>query len=170
MDSIVNDNYLSYHAIEKKTSCYLARPLEAFADVENETDDIDFSSIFDFDTSDLNPEDQEKFENAKTLLTNTKLDFNFPGMENLDSSITDPLKNILPFGQEPMTIMQWTEHFMGMLKNMKEDKSVYKGLRNVTDKHINNGKFTIDYDEIDFNEDLKDSQLQKTFIEYVNSN
>ena len=98
MDSIVNDNYLSYHAIEKKTSCYLARPLEAFAEVEKETDDIDFSSIFDFDTSDLNPEDKEKFENAKTLLTETKLDFNFPGMENLDSSITDPLKNFLPFG------------------------------------------------------------------------
>lgn len=170
MDSIVNDNYLSYHAIEKKTSCYLARPLEAFADVEKETDDIDFSSIFDFDTSDLNPEDQEKFENAKTLLTETKLDFNFPEMENLDSSITDPLKNLLPFGKEPMSIMQWSEHFMGMLKNMQEDKTVYKGLRNVTDKHINNGKFTIDYDEIDFNEDLKDSHLQKTFVEYVNSN
>ncbi|SFS83710.1 hypothetical protein SAMN04487906_1822 [Zhouia amylolytica] len=170
MDSIVNDNYLSYHAIEKKTSCYLARPLEAFADVEKENDDIDFSSIFDFDTSDLNPEDREKIENAKTLLTDTKLDFNFPEMENLDSSITTPLKNFLSFGKEPMSIMQWSEHFMGMLKNMQEDKSVYKELRNVTDKHINNGKFIIDYDEIDFNEDLKDSYLQKTFIEYVNSN
>jgi hypothetical protein len=170
MDSIVNDNYLSYHAIEKNTSCYLARPLEAFADVEKETYDIDFSSIFDFDTSDLNPEGQEKFENAKNLLTETKLDFNFPEMENLDSAITDPLKNFLPFGKEPMSIMQWSEHFMGMLKNMQEDKTVYKGLRNVTEKHINNGKFTIDYDEIDFNEDLKDSHLQKTFIEYVNSN
>lgn len=170
MDSIVNDNYLSYHAIEKKTSCYLARPLEAFADVENETDDIDFSSIFDFDTSDLNPEDHEKFENAKNLLTETKLDFNFPEMENLDSSITDPLINLLSFGKEPMSIMQWSEHFMGMLKNIQKDKTVYKGLRNVTDKHINNGKFIIDYDEIDFNEDLKDSHLQKTFVEYVNSN
>ena len=172
MDSIVNDNYLSYHAIEKKTSCYLARPLEAFADVENETDDIDFSNIFNFDTSELNlnPEDQEKLEKAKALLAETKLDFNFPEMENLDSSITDPLKNLLPFGQEPMTIMQWSEHFIRMLKNMQEDKSVYKGLRNVTDKHFNNGKFTINYDEINFNEDLKDSHLQKTFIEFVNSN
>lgn len=53
---------------------------------------------------------------------------------------------------------------------MKKDKAIYKGLRNLTDKHINNEKFTIEYDEIDFNEDLKESQLQKTFIEYVNSN
>lgn len=170
MDSIVNDNYLSYHAIEKKTSCYLARPLEAFEDVEKETEDFDFSSIFDFDTSELNPEDQEKFENAKTILSETKLDFNFPEMENLDSSITDPIKNLLPIGKEPMSIIQWSEYFMGMLKNMQEDRTVYKGLRNLTDKHINNGKFTIDYDEIDFNEDLKESHLQKTFIEYVNNN
>jgi hypothetical protein len=170
IDSIVNDNYLSYHAIEKKTSCYLVRPLEAFADVEEETDDIDFSSIFDFDTSELSVEDKEKIEKAKSLFTETKLDFNFPGLENIDPKITEPLKNLLPFGKEPMSLMQWSEHFMGMLKNMQGDKSVYKGLRNVTDKHINNGKFTIDYDEIDFNEDLKDSPLQKTFIDYVKSN
>ncbi|AXT20773.1 hypothetical protein D7030_11615 [Flavobacteriaceae bacterium AU392] len=170
IDSIVNDNYLSYHAIEKKTSCYLARPLEAFADVENETDHIDFSSLFDFDTSNLNPEELEKIQAAKTLLTETKLDFNFPGLENMDSELSDPLKNIIPVGEEPMSIMQWGEKFLGMVNNMKEDKTIYKGLRNLTDKHINNGKFTIEYDEIDFNEDLKDSQLQKTFTEYVNSN
>ncbi|MFT4611472.1 MAG: hypothetical protein ACJA1H_002617 [Glaciecola sp.] len=106
IDSIVNDNYLSYHEIKKKTSCYLARPLVAFADVENETDHIDFSSLFDFGTSDLNPEDLEKLQNAKTLLTETKLDFNFPGLENMDSDLTDSLKNIIPHGKEPMSIMQ----------------------------------------------------------------
>jgi hypothetical protein len=66
--------------------------------------------------------------------------------------------------------MEWTEHFMGMLKTMEEDKSAYKGLRNVVDKHINNGKFTIEYDNIDFNDELKNSVLQKSFIEYVNNN
>jgi len=170
IDTIVNDNYLSYHAIKKKTSCYLARPLEAFADLEEDSDEVDFSSILNFDTSDLSAEDKEKIEKAKTLFTDTKLGFNFPELDNVDSKITDPLSKLLPFGQEPMSLMQWSEHFMGMLKNMQEDKTVYKGLRNVTDKHFNNGKFTIDYDEINFNEDLKDSHLQKTFIEYVNSN
>lgn len=170
IDSIVNDNYLSYHAIEKKTSCYLARPLEAFADLEADSDEIDLSSIFDFDTSHLSVAEKEKIETAKKFLTDIKLDFNFPELENLDSEITNPLSKLLPFGQKSMSLMQWSEHFMGMLKNMQEDKTVYKGLRNVTDKHFNNGKFTIDYDEINFNEDLKDSQLQKTFIEYVSSN
>src|SRR5690606_31480098 len=62
------------------------------------------------------------------------------------------------------------EHFMGMLKTMEEDKTAYKGLRNVVDKNINNGKFTVEYDSIDFNDDLKNSVLQKTFLEYVNNN
>lgn len=151
IDTIVNDNYLSYNAIEKKTSCYLARPLEAFADVEEDSDEVDFSSILNFDTSDLSVEDKEKIEKAKTLFTDTKLDFNFPELDNVDSKITDPLSKLLPFGQEPMSLMQWSEHFLKMLKNIQEDKTVYTGLRNLTDKHFNNGKFTIDYDEINFN-------------------
>ncbi len=66
--------------------------------------------------------------------------------------------------------MEWTEHFMGTLKSMEEDKTVYKGLRNVVDKHINNSKYTVEYDKIEFNDDLKNSVLQKSFIEYVNKN
>jgi hypothetical protein len=53
---------------------------------------------------------------------------------------------------------------------LEDDKSAYKGLRNAVDKNINNGKFTVEFDKIDFNDDLKNSVLQKTFIEYVNSN
>ena len=53
---------------------------------------------------------------------------------------------------------------------MNEDKTVYKNLRNITDKHLNNGKFTVDYNKIDFNEDLKDSVLQKSFIDFVTDN
>jgi len=170
IDSIVNDNYLSYHAIKKITSCYLARPLEAFADVERDSEEVNFSSIFNFDTSELSIEDKEKIDSARKIFTDTKLNFNFPGLENVDSKITDPLSKLLPLGKKTMSLMQWGEHLMEMLKNMQEDKSVYKGLRNVTDKHLNNGKFTIDYDEINFNEDLKNSDLNKTFIEYVNSN
>jgi hypothetical protein len=66
--------------------------------------------------------------------------------------------------------MEWIEHFMGMVNTMEEDKTIYKVLRNVVDKYLNNGKFTVDYNSIDFNDDLKNSVLQKSFIEYVNGN
>ncbi|MCM4164028.1 MULTISPECIES: hypothetical protein [unclassified Arenibacter] len=170
IETLVNDNYLSYHALEKKTSCYLAKPLDAFKDVEEETDHIDFSSILDFDTSKLPIEDIKKLEQAKTLLTEKFLDFGFIDTDSIDSKVLDPLSKILPTDLPPMNIMEWSEHFMGMFKTMQDDKSVYKGLRNVTDKHLNNGKFVVDYDEIDFNEDLKDSYLQKSFLDYVRSN
>jgi hypothetical protein len=169
IDTIVNDNYLSYHPIEKKTSCFLVRPLEAFADVEEDSDEIDFSSILNFDTSNLSTEDKEKIDAVKTLFLDKKLDFNFPELNNIDPEITDSLSKLLPQGKEPMSLLTWSEHFMSMLKNMEEDKTLYKSLRNITDKYLNNGKFTIDYNEINFNEDLKDSHIQKTFIEYVNS-
>lgn len=88
----------------------------------------------------------------------------------MPGDISEPLKKILPIGLNPMSLMEWTEHFMGTLKSMEEDKTVYKGLRNVVDKHINNGKYTVEYDKIEFNDDLKNSVLQKSFIEYVNKN
>ena len=170
IEQLVGDNYLSYHAIEKRTSCYLAKPSEAFKDVENETGPSSFLNLFDdLDLSSATEEQREQFILAKKLFTKQKLDFGFSQIQELPPELREPLNKILPIGLGPMTLMEWTEHFMGMLKTMEEDKSVYKGLRNIVDKHINNGKFTIDYDSIDFNDDLKNSVLQKSFIEYVNN-
>lgn len=172
IETLVKDNYISYHALDKKTSCYLARPLDAFKDVEEETDtDISFTNLFDdIDLSSLTEEQQQQIANAKDLFTNQKLDFGFSNMEGLTEDIKKPLSKILPIGVPSKTLMEWTQHFMGTLKSMEEDKSVYKGLRNVVDQYLNNGKFTVDYDSIDFNDDMKNSVLQKTFIEYVKSN
>lgn len=170
IETIVDDNYLSYHATENRTSCYLAKPREAFGDIEDDTE-IAFATMFDnLDLELVTPEQKEQIKLAKDLFTNEKIDFGFLQIQDLPDDIKNPLSKILPVGLGPMTLLEWTEHFMGMLKSMENDKSVYKGLRNVVDKHINNGKFTIDINEIDFNDDLKNSALQKTFIEYVNSN
>jgi len=169
IETLVNDNYLHYHPVEKKTRCYLAKPLEAFKAEEEKTDDIDFSSILDFDISELPLEDREKLDQAKTLLTDKFIDFRFVDTNSTDSKVLDIISKILPI-ESPMNFMEWGEHLMGMVKAMQDDKSYYKGLRNVTDKHFNNGKFVVDYDEIDFNEDLKDSDLQKSFIDIVRSN
>jgi hypothetical protein len=170
IETLVNDNYLSYHAIEKRTSCYLAKPSEAFKDIEQD-EPISFSNIFDgLDLEFATPEQKAQVEFAKEILTNQKLDFGLSQIDALPGNLSEPLNKVLPIGLGPMTIMEWAEHFMGMVKTMEEDKSVYKGLRNVVDQNINNGKFTVDYESIDFNDDLKNSVLQKSFIEYVNNN
>jgi len=171
METLVKDNYLSYHAIEKKTSCYLVRPLKAFKDIEEDDETISFENLFDdFDLSSATDEQRKQFGKAKDLFYNQKLDFEFSQIEDLPDDISAPLKKVLPSEISSMTLMEWTEHFMGMISSMEEDKSIYKGLRNIVDKYINNGRFSIEHDEIDFNDDLKNSVLQKSFIEYVNSN
>jgi hypothetical protein len=171
IETLVKDNYLSFHAIDKRTSCYLAKPLEAFRDIEEDDEPISFKNLFDdIDLSSATDEQRKLLENAKDLFYNQKLDFGFSQIVDLPDDISAPLKKVLPIGVSSMTLMEWTEHFMSMLTSMEEDKTTYKGLRNVVDKYINNGKFSIEYDEIDFNDDLKNSVLQKSFIEYVNSN
>ena len=170
MEKIVNDNYLSYHALEKSTSPYLAKPLEAFQDIEDEPDFTDFSALFDFDTSEMSKSERDLIEQSKMLLDEKLFDLNFLTDHNGDPSSVELLKKIFPVTTQPMNITELLEYFMGMVKTMNEDKTVYKNLRNLTDKHLNNGKFTVDYSEIDFNEDLKDSVLQKSFIDFVRDN
>lgn len=170
IETIVDDNYLSYNATEKRTSCYLAKPREAFNVIEDDTE-ITFATMFDdLDFEFSTPAQQEQIKLATDLFVNKKIDFGFSLIQDIPDEIRNTLNKILPVGLGPMTLLEWSEHFMGMLKSMEDEKSVYKGLRNVVVKHINNGKFTIDINEIDFNDDLKNSVLQKTFIEYVNGN
>jgi hypothetical protein len=172
METLVRDNYIAYHALDKKNSCYLARPLEVFKDVEQETDThISFANLFDdLDLESLTEEQRQQILKAKDLFTNQKLDFGFAKTEGLTEEIKKQLSRVLPIGIPSMTLVEWMQHFMSTLTSMKEDKSVYKGLRNAVDQHLNNGKFTVDYNNIDFNDDMKNSVLQKTFIEYVNGN
>lgn len=170
METLVGDNYLSYHAIEKRTSCYLAKPLEAFEGIENDTEPISFSNLFDLDLNYATDEQREQFTKARDILFNQKFDFGFSKIQELPTDLEEPLRKVLPGGVDQMSLMDWVEHFMTLVKSMEEDKTVYRGLRNVATKYINNGKFTVDYNSIDFNDDLKNSILKKSFIEYVNSN
>ena len=170
IETLVDDNYLSYHAINKYTSCYLAKPNQAFADVDIVEDKLDFSKIFDFDDSFLSFEDREKFNSAKKILTDFKFDLSIFQNDLTNPEIDDSLKKILPFKNTEVSFIEMMENMMGSLKTLEEDKTAYKGLRNISEKYINNGKFSIEYDNIDFNNDLKNSVLQKTFIEYVKSN
>jgi hypothetical protein len=170
MEKLVSDNYLLYDAIEKKTSCYLAKPSEAFKEIQQEDTPISFSDLFDLDLSHATDKERDQIAIAKDVFYNQKFDFGFSQIQELPPEIEKPLSKVLPLGVSQMSLMELAEHFMSMLKSMEEDKTVYKGLRNIVDKYINNGKFTVDYDNVDFNDDLKNSVLQKSFIDYVNGN
>ena len=170
IETLVDDNYLSYHVIDKCTSCYLATPSQAFEDIDLDDELFDFNKIFDIDDGLLNPEEKQKFIEAKKVLTDLKFDFSFMQNDLASDELDDSLKKIIPLNKPEMSIFDMMEGMMNSLKIIQEDKTAYKGLRNITDKHFNNGKFTVEYGSIDFNDDLKNSALKKTFIEFVNGN
>ena len=98
METLVGNNYLSYHALEKRTSCYLAKPLEAFEGLLEDDEPISFSNLFDIDLSDTTKEQREQIEKAKDIFHNTEFDFGFSEISKLPSEIEKPLRKILPFG------------------------------------------------------------------------
>ena len=114
-------------------------------------------------------EQKELLKNAKKIFHDMKLDFNFLKRNDIPQNLKAQLTRIIPT-ESSLSLAEVVQHFMGVVKTMNEDRTIYKDLRNTIDGYLNNGKFTIKYDNIDFNDDLKNSELRKTFIEYVNSN
>ena len=171
IETIVGDNYLSYHALDKVTSCYLARPIEAFNDLDDFDEYFDILNVLDeVDLSGATTEQKEQFETAKNLLINQKFDFGLSQIKEIPEDMHSALSKIIPENKSEMSLLELTEHFMEMLRSMLNDKSTYKDMRNMVDKSFNNGKFTLDFNNIDFNDDLKNSALKKSFTEFVNNN
>ena len=119
MEKIVNDNYLSYDALEKRTSPYLAKPLEAFNDVEDEPELTDFSALFDFDTSDLSESQKNLIEQSKMLLGEKLFDVSSFTNHDGDPETKELLEKIFPPNTQPMNISELLDYFMGMLKNFE---------------------------------------------------
>lgn len=59
----------------------MAKPKEAFADVEIEDEPISFSNLFDFDYSFATDEQIKQIELAKDLFYNQKIDFGFSQLQ-----------------------------------------------------------------------------------------
>lgn len=171
IETLVKDNYLTYDSTQKNAFCFIAKPLEAFRDIEVDEPPFSLSNFFkDIDLSFATQEQKEQILLTQNIFENQKIDFNFPQVDDIPEELREPLSAVLPLGVDSLTMVEWSEHLMGMLKLLEEDKKVYKGVRNVVDKYVNNGKFTVDINEIDFNDDLKNSVIGKTFVEYVNQN
>lgn len=167
IETLVGDNYISYHALDKVTSAYLAKPREAFYDVENESTDIDFEEIFNFDTSDL-PESQRKLiDSAKEVIFNTDFDLNFIDQDSFPKENKELFSKLFPKTSSSLNLKDAMNYFLDFINVLNEDKTAYKGLRKLSDGYINNEKFKIDTDEIDFNNELKNSLLKKTFLEHI---
>jgi hypothetical protein len=166
MSQIVDDNYISYDAIEKSTSCYLASPQEAFAQIDSEDDVISFSGLFENINLDYaTPEQAAQIESAKRMLTEPSSLFDFSALQDLPEEQKSLFNRLVPSGNSSM--LDWLNSFAGFYRQMNEEKDIYKGLRKIVDGGFNNGKFVVNYDNIDFNDDLKNSLIKKSFTDFV---
>lgn len=168
MNQIVDDNYISYDSDIKNASCYLASPQESFAQIDSENDTISFSSLFeDIKLDFATPEQVAQIEKAKRVLTEPSALFNFSALQQLPEEQRILFNRLIPNESGERSMLDWINSFAGFYSQMNEDKDIYKGLRKIVDGGLNNGKFVVSYDDIDFNDDLKNSLIKKSFREFV---
>lgn len=167
IESLVDDNYISYHALDKVTSAYLAKPREAFEDVEKESSKIDFEEVFNFDLEGLSNNEKKIIKSAREMIFNTDFDLNFIDENSFPKEHKELFTKLFPKVKSTLNLQEAITYFMDFIDTLNEDNTIYKELRNLSNGFLNNKKFKIDYNEIDFNDELKNSVLQKTFLEHI---
>jgi hypothetical protein len=167
METLVADNYISYHGIEKKTSFYLARPSETFASEINTAENIDITSLLSKDSDDLSELEKMRRDGIVNAMSNIRSNFGLLNPLELPYSSFKP-EDAYFLGDLP--IDQLSGYFKELLDKMEDDKSIYKRIRNASDKYLNDGKYIADPGNSKFNQELKESLLGKTFLDFVEKN
>lgn len=157
MGTLVGNNHISYHALEKTTTMYLATPMMVYNDDEPSGED----------TSNLL--NSEAWDTIKELFRVIPLPFETSKFKEIPEERKDLFGKMLPLDKENPTMYDLMEKQLSFSQLMKEDNNLYKELRGYIFDNFNKGKYTANDGEIDFNEAFKDSHFEKTFAEYVKS-
>jgi hypothetical protein len=165
IESFTNDNYVAYHPIEKRTTFYLATPKMVFDDDQN--DDFNVRSVFDLFTP--SDEDEPMVRSVKSLM---KGFVDLPIYHNIDlAGIPEEQKvvvsKLFPTDKPVLTMRDMMTGQIELYEEMITNHQIYKDLRKMVDEGFNNGRFTLNNNEIDFNQAFKDSAFNKSFFEYV---
>lgn len=167
METLVADNYISYHGIDKTTSFYLAKPSETFASEINTSANIDIATLFSKDTKDLSELEKMRRDSLENMVSNIKSNYGFLSPLGLPYSSFKPED---AYSLSDLPIDEMSNYFTELLNKMEDDKSIYKKIRNESDKCFNDGKYTAEAGNSKFNEELKNSPLKKTFLDFVEKN
>lgn len=169
MESIVGDNYISYHALDKNTSFYLATPKMVFDDeIIDDGNDILLNFWEPKPTDD--PILAAMKPIMKKLLSEAHAPIDIP-LDTMTGEDREFVKKMIPFKENGQVDMgEFLTHFTNYQHEVLTNVETYKELRSFIDKSINNGKYISKDGDFDFNEALKDSVLKKTFVEYVYDN
>ena len=162
MERLVKDNYLSYHALDKVTSCYLALPREAF-DSLLEEEQIKTENIFDLASLELP-------DSLKKLLDNfldTKLDLGGPVDFQVPEDYPQIVKEMMGPENPNKSLREHIDYFLELNKRMNEDNSLYKQLRNYSNSRIKNKNFVIKKGDVDFEWDADNTSIKTSLSKFL---
>jgi hypothetical protein len=166
IESFAQDNHISYHALEKCPNFYLATPQMVYDD---DSDDITLDSVL--NQFKVDPNETDEINTSRALLRSildTPLSLTIKVSEIKSPEHRDFLSKMIPLDKPDATLMDILEKQASFYNELVTQSQSYKDLRKIIDDGINKGKYTLSDDaNLDFNESLKDSVLQKTFIEFV---
>lgn len=170
MEQLVDKNFLNLHSDEEIVNVQIASPKEAF----NSMNFAPLSEALDFEQlaaeMEIHEDDTPEIKAMKKL---TQSIFNMPlsalGIGNFLTDLEEdsPLARMLPSLDKDATLLDLTKGMLSTFDNMNEDPSVWREFRNYSLQALDSKKFDIDINDSNFNELLKDTLLQKTFLEFV---
>lgn len=167
MEQLVDKNFLNLNHDEAVVNVKVASPMEAFNSINFEplNNSIDFDKIL----GELDGKSIE-MEEAKKLFTSfLKTPIGNFGISNLSESIHNniPFNNIIPKFSDKDTFSDLIQGMLDIFSRLYEDPSIWREFRNYSIENLLNRKYDIDIENPNFNDLLKDTPLQKSFLEFV---
>ncbi len=171
MEELVDTNYLVLPYDKEYVNVQIAKPREVFDGFEEILpfeEYFNLDTLFDEELLASNPELYAQKELMQKLL-NTNLNFGIEdSLKGQPQETKDIIERLIPGYKNNFTFLEWIKKFSEMTSGLYNDKSVYKDLRRFSLDHLSlTKKYDIDIESINFNEDLKDTPVQKSFIEYI---
>lgn len=176
MGRYVKDNYFMHDLItEKKTTCYLATPLEAFKGKDyNAYNSVLQNNPFDIDKM-FSDDPSDEFGFNRLLRQSLQLLYNMP-IDALTPSIdTASLKRVhkewfekmIPNYSPTMTIQEMMNGLWSFGQGILEDAGELTAFRKYIQEYLDRDEYSFDKWGIGFNERLKQTSIGKTFTELV---
>ncbi len=163
MESLVHDNYLSYNAINKNSSFYLATPKMVFDDEVDESLD-ELLNFFE-----PSKEGDKQILAFKKYLSSA-LEMSEIQVERtiLESGGEKEMIDKLFNGRDGNpTLLDITKGITTLTKDIITDGLTYKNLRNLIDNGLGQQLDEIKRDKFGLNDAFKNSFFQKTFVEFI---
>ncbi|MFN4149491.1 MAG: hypothetical protein ACK4IX_00975, partial [Candidatus Sericytochromatia bacterium] len=170
MEHLVDSNFLMLNSEEKFVNVQIATPIEAYNTMNfapiNEV--IDFQELF----AEMEIKDDDSFE-IKEAKEKMNIYFNMPlsslGIPNLSDLIEEnnPIKKLLPSLPKNATFLDLMKGSLDTFTDLYEDPTIWRDFRNYSIKSLGNNVFNIDVNDKNFNDLLKETLLQKSFLEFV---